>query len=125
MKKIVLLAETGSDIPEEVARQYGIYLVPMHVSFEGETKDDGSFPSEEMDLSYIYFLKNRILRKYLTGFMKKILTVRFCILHILPLQHALIKARRLRRRIEIMLPVLIQSRYRQDSMQLLLQWRSF
>lgn len=48
MGKIVLLAETGSDISEETARQYGVYIVPMHVSFEGETRDDGSFPSEEI-----------------------------------------------------------------------------
>lgn len=48
MEKIILLAETGSDIPEEVARKFGIYLVPMHVSFDGEAKDDGSFPSEEI-----------------------------------------------------------------------------
>lgn len=48
MKKIVLLAETGSDIPQEVAEQYGIYIVPMHVSFGEETKDDASFPSEEI-----------------------------------------------------------------------------
>lgn len=48
MGKIVLLAETGSDIPEEVARQYGIYIVPMHVSFGEETRDDASFPSEEI-----------------------------------------------------------------------------
>ena len=48
MRKIVLLAETGSDIPVEVAQEYGIYIVPMHVSFEGETKDDGSFPSGEI-----------------------------------------------------------------------------
>lgn len=54
MGKIVLLAETGSDIPKETARQYGIYIVPMHVSFEGETKDDASFPSEEI----VSFYKN-------------------------------------------------------------------
>lgn len=57
MKNIILLAETGSDIPEEVARQYGIYLVPMHVSFEREMKDDGSFPSEEIVSYYKRFGK--------------------------------------------------------------------
>ena len=40
MGNIVLLAETGSDIPPETARQYGIYIVPMHVSFGEETRDD-------------------------------------------------------------------------------------
>lgn len=48
MKKIVLLAETGSDIPKEVADEYGIYIVPMHVSFGEETKDDGTFPAEDI-----------------------------------------------------------------------------
>ena len=48
MGNIVLLAETGSDIPPEAAREYGIYIVPMHVSFGKETRDDGSFPPEEV-----------------------------------------------------------------------------
>lgn len=48
MGKIILLAETGSDIPAETARQYGIYIVPMHVSFGEETLDDGTFPAEEV-----------------------------------------------------------------------------
>lgn len=48
MEKIVLLAETGSDITKEVASQHGIYIVPMHVSFGEETKDDGTFPAEKV-----------------------------------------------------------------------------
>lgn len=48
MGKIVLLAETGSDITKEVAEEYGIYLVPMHVAFGEDTKDDGTFPAEEV-----------------------------------------------------------------------------
>lgn len=48
MDKIVLLAETGSDITKEVAKENGIYLVPMHVSFGEETKDDGTFPAEDI-----------------------------------------------------------------------------
>lgn len=48
MGNIVLLAETGSDITREVAEKYGIYMVPMHVSFGGETKDDGTFPAEDI-----------------------------------------------------------------------------
>ncbi|MCI9215561.1 MAG: DegV family protein [Dorea sp.] len=48
MGKIILLAETGSDIPAETARQHGIYIVPMHVSFGEETMDDGTFPAEEV-----------------------------------------------------------------------------
>lgn len=48
MKKYIILAETGADIPTELTEQYGIYTVPMHVSFGSETKDDGSFPTAEV-----------------------------------------------------------------------------
>lgn len=47
-KNIVLLAETGSDITPEIAKEYGIYIVPMHVQMGDITKDDGSFPPEEV-----------------------------------------------------------------------------
>ena len=45
---IVLVAETGSDITPELAKENGIYLVPMHVSMGDVTLDDGSFPPEEL-----------------------------------------------------------------------------
>lgn len=48
MGKIILLAETGSDIPQDIAEQNEIYIVPMHVSFGDETKNDGTFPSEDI-----------------------------------------------------------------------------
>lgn len=48
MTPIVLVAETGSDLTPELAKQYGIALVPMHVSFGGETLDDGAFPVSQM-----------------------------------------------------------------------------
>lgn len=48
MNNIILLAETGSDIPRETAGKYGIYLVPMHVTFSDHTRDDGTFPAEEI-----------------------------------------------------------------------------
>lgn len=48
MNKIVLMAETGADIPPELAMRYGIHIVPMHVSFGDVSKDDGTFPSEEI-----------------------------------------------------------------------------
>lgn len=47
-KNIVLLAETGSDLPQEIAERYGIALVPMHVTFGDVTLDDGTFPVEEI-----------------------------------------------------------------------------
>ncbi|MBE6887460.1 MAG: DegV family protein [Ruminococcaceae bacterium] len=47
-KNVVLLAETGSDITPEIAAKYGIYIVPMHVQLGNITKDDGTFPPEEV-----------------------------------------------------------------------------
>lgn len=52
MSRIILIAETGSDITQEMAEQYGIQLVSMHVSFDQETKDDGTFPVEEIQEYY-------------------------------------------------------------------------
>lgn len=48
MRKIVIAVETGSDISEELKKEYGIYTVPMHVSFGNVTKDDGTFPPAEV-----------------------------------------------------------------------------
>ncbi|MCI2050160.1 MAG: DegV family EDD domain-containing protein [Lachnospiraceae bacterium] len=47
MNKIILAAETGSDITPEIAARYHVAVVPMHVTMGEETRDDGSFPSEE------------------------------------------------------------------------------
>ena len=48
MNPILLMAESGSDITPEIAAKYGVTIVPMHVAFGGETRDDGSFPVTEM-----------------------------------------------------------------------------
>lgn len=48
MKKVILVAESGADIPADIVEQEGIYIVPMHVSFDQETKDDGSFPPSDI-----------------------------------------------------------------------------
>lgn len=48
MAKIILVAETGSDITPALAAEYGIHIVPMHVTFDEETFDDGSFPVEKI-----------------------------------------------------------------------------
>lgn len=48
MKSIILVAETGSDITPELAAQYGIQIVPMHVTFGEEALDDGAFPVEKI-----------------------------------------------------------------------------
>ena len=48
MKKIILVAETGSDINAELAEKCGIEIVPMHVSFDTETLDDATFPAQKI-----------------------------------------------------------------------------
>ena len=52
MKPIILVAETGSDINPELAAEYQIRIVPMHVTFDDKTTDDGSFPVEEICTYY-------------------------------------------------------------------------
>ncbi len=48
MSKIILVAETGSDITTELAQRYSIEIVPMHVAFDDTTLDDGTFPPEKI-----------------------------------------------------------------------------
>lgn len=48
MSKIIIVAETGSDIPAHEAERLGIELVPMHVSMGDMTIDDGELPPAEM-----------------------------------------------------------------------------
>lgn len=52
MGNIILVAESGADIPVGLAREYGIYIVPMHISFGAESKPDGTFPPEEISAYY-------------------------------------------------------------------------
>ena len=49
---IILMAETGSDTPADLARELGIRLVPMHVNMGSLTLDDGAFPAEEVCTYY-------------------------------------------------------------------------
>lgn len=51
-QKIILVAETGSDITPAAAEEQGIWLVPMHVTMGEECLDDGSFPSDEVCAYY-------------------------------------------------------------------------
>ena len=48
MSDIVIVAESGSDIPASEAAELGIELVPMHVSIGDATIDDGSLDPAEM-----------------------------------------------------------------------------
>ena len=50
--KIILVAETGSDMPKELAQKLGVILIPMHVSMGDKTLDDGTFPPEEVCAYY-------------------------------------------------------------------------
>lgn len=50
--QIILVAETGSDITKERARELGVILIPMHVSMGEQTLDDGTFPPEEICAYY-------------------------------------------------------------------------
>lgn len=50
--KILITAETGSDLPRELAEQLGVKLIPMHVSMGDKTLDDGTFPPEEVCAYY-------------------------------------------------------------------------
>ena len=48
MSKIILVAESGSDITPELATRYGVHVVPMHVAFDDKTVDDATFPPEQI-----------------------------------------------------------------------------
>lgn len=60
MKKIVITAESGSDMTVEQAREYGVFIVPMHVTMGEKSYEDGSFPPEEI---CEYYKKTGILPK--------------------------------------------------------------
>ena len=56
MGKIILIAESGSDITADLRERYGIRIVPMHVIFDSQSREDGTFPpSDVID----YFRKTR------------------------------------------------------------------
>ena len=52
MKKIILMTETGSDLKPELAAKYGIYVVPMHVTFGDKTVNDMTFDPEDIRKYY-------------------------------------------------------------------------
>ena len=60
MGKYVIVTESGADIPSDLAAEYEIHIVPMHISFGQETKDDGTFPAEEV---FAYYDRTRELPK--------------------------------------------------------------
>lgn len=48
MNGYILMVETGADIPSDLVERNNIVTVPMHISFGDETRDDGTFPPEEI-----------------------------------------------------------------------------
>ena len=48
MSEIVIIAESGYDVPAAEAAELGIEIVPMHVSIGQKTIDDGELPPAEM-----------------------------------------------------------------------------
>lgn len=47
-EKIIIMAESGSDVSASVAAELGIEIVPMHVNIGAKTIDDGDVPAAEM-----------------------------------------------------------------------------
>ncbi len=52
MPKFVIVAETGADLTKETIDRYNIKIVPMHVSMEGKSLNDGEFPVTDLFESY-------------------------------------------------------------------------
>ena len=50
--KILITAETGSDMTKELTAELGVVLIPMHVSLGETTLDDGTFPPEDVCAYY-------------------------------------------------------------------------
>ena len=48
MGKYMIITETGADVPAEIAKEYEITIVPMHVLFGTQTRDDGAFPTTDL-----------------------------------------------------------------------------
>lgn len=51
-RNLILTAETGSDLTPALAAQYGIYLVPMHVTMGEVCLEDGAFPAQDVCAYY-------------------------------------------------------------------------
>lgn len=56
MDNIIIVTESGADIPAAMKEQYGIYILPMHVTMEDKDLDDGMFPIREI---FDYYQKNK------------------------------------------------------------------
>lgn len=92
MEKYILLVETGADLPDDLAAQFNIQKVPMHVSFGSDTRDDGTIPIQEL---FSYYKETNSLpqtsgcmphdfEQVFDRFMNPIRIVTFSIWHTLP-----------------------------------------
>ncbi|MBP1968245.1 DegV family protein with EDD domain [Virgibacillus natechei] len=48
MRKIILSTESGADLPEVLALEHNVQVVPMHIIMDGEDYLDGSLPVQEI-----------------------------------------------------------------------------
>ncbi len=48
MAEIVVVVDSGADVPQEEVERHGIVVVPMHVTFGEVSKPDGSFDHDEI-----------------------------------------------------------------------------
>lgn len=48
MRKIILSTESGADLPDDLALEHNVQVVPMHVIMDGEDYLDGSLPVQDI-----------------------------------------------------------------------------
>ncbi|MGP4060484.1 DegV family protein [Halobacillus sp. H74] len=56
MRKIILSTESGADLPGDLAKKYGIQVVPMHIIMDGKDYLDGSLPVQDI---YDYYERTK------------------------------------------------------------------
>lgn len=58
MENIIIVTESGSDLPVSLKEQYGIHILPMHVVMGDKSFDDGTFSVKEI---FEYYQTNKKL----------------------------------------------------------------
>ena len=48
MSKWIITTESGSDISPQEGAALGVGVIPMHVTMDGKSYDDGAFPAEDV-----------------------------------------------------------------------------
>ncbi len=57
---LLIVCESGGDLPQELVERYGFHVVPMHVAMGEQNLDDGSFPVEDI---FAYFDEHKKVPK--------------------------------------------------------------